>query len=129
MKKLVVLLGVFWQTSAFAEVSDKMHTIPELLGQGAAVAAVVFHFGLWRWWLALVASPVAILFFVGTYSLWQEVPMRQALIHEQGMVYFVAMLIADTLVLLGVLAGGALAWRRSAAQQGIQADGLRRRLT
>jgi len=129
MKKLAMLFGFLWQTSAFAEVSDKMHTIPELLGQGALVALVVFLLSLWRWWLALIALPAPILFFVGTYSLWLEVPMRQALIHEQGMVYFVAMLVADTLVLLGVVVGGALAWRRRAAQQGIQADGLRRRLT
>jgi len=129
MRLLVILLGAFWQTSALAEVSDKMHTIPALLGQGAIVAALVFLLCLWRWWLALFASALPILLFFGTYGLWQEVAMRQALLQEQGLVYFVAMLVADTLVFAGVVAGGAVAWRRRAAQQGTQAEGLRRRLT
>ena len=112
MRPLVILLGAFWQTSAFAEVSDKMHTIPELLGQSAIVAVLVFLICLWRWWLALFASALPILFFFGTYGLWQEVAMRRALLQEQGLIYFVAMLVADTLVLVGVVAGGAVAWRR-----------------
>ncbi len=97
---------------AAAEVSDKMPSIPAVLLQGAIVGTVLFVLCRYRWWLVALGALTALLFVTGTVDLWQDLPLRQALLHEQGASYFLALSIADALVIFGTLAGACLGWMR-----------------
>lgn len=122
MKRMASFLFLLLPSVAVAEVSDKMATIPEVFIQGAIAATIAFALSRFRWWLVLIAAGWALLLAAGVYGLWEEKHMREAVLHEQGIKYFAALLAE-----LGcVVAGGALgaflnrrAWR---AQQAIPAD-------
>ena len=128
MKKSTLLLLVLSAAPsiALAEVSDKMPTIAYILVQAVGVASVAFFLSWFRWWLVFLGLAACLFFIVGTISLWQEIPMREALLKEQGGEYFWALVIADTTVLAASVFGARLSWRqRNAAQPIIPPDAVR----
>ena len=111
MKWMWVLL-LLMPSAALAEVSDKMPSIAQILVQSVAVSVALFVAGWFRWWLGVVLSPVFVLLVVGTISLWNEVGMREALLNEQGWVYFGALALEDMLAGIAVAAGAILCYKR-----------------
>jgi hypothetical protein len=123
MRTIVLALLLVMPGLAAAEVSDKMPTIPAILIQGAVVGTVLFALCRFRWWFVALGIPIAVWFVAGTVALWLEAPMRQALLQEQGGIYFISAAIADVLVVAGTVGGALLGWRRRhAAQQRLAAD-------
>jgi type VI protein secretion system component VasK len=102
---------------AIAEVSDKMPSLFAVLGQGLLVAALLFSLSWFRWWFVVVGALVTVFLITGTIELWREAAMRDALLHEQGLRYFVALAATDLLALLATAAGAVLAWRKSRSTQ------------
>ena len=125
MKKSTLLLLVLSAAPsiAHAEVSDKMPTIAHILVQAVNVASVAFFLSWFRWWFVFLGLAACLFFIAGTISLWQEIPMREALLEEQGAKYFWAWVVADATVLAGSVFGVSLSWRkRNAAQPIIPPD-------
>ena len=124
MKRKAWLLLFLLPSVAVAEVSDKMATIPEVLIQGAAAAAIAFAVSRFRWWLIFIAAGWALLLTVGACGLWEEKHMREAVLHEQGIKYFAAFLAEVGCVVAGGVFGALLNRRAWRAQQGVQRDGV-----
>ncbi|RAP57078.1 hypothetical protein [Oleiagrimonas sp. MCCC 1A03011] len=124
MKRKASLLLLLLPSVAVAEVSDKMATIPEVLVQGAVAAAIAFAVSRFRWWLVFIAASWALLLAVGAYGLWEEKHMREAVLHEQGIKYFVALSAEFGCVVASGVLGAFLNRRARRAQQGVQRDGF-----
>ena len=108
------LLAVFLLPSlALAEVSDKMPSLLAVLAQGLLVAVFVFALSWFRWWLVIVGLSITTFLVTGTISLWRETPMREALLHEQGLSYFVALAATDLLTLIAAALGAVAGWRKN----------------
>jgi hypothetical protein len=123
MRTIVLALLLVMPGLAAAEVSDKMPTISAILIQGSVVGAVLFALCRFRWWFVALGVPIALWFAAGTVALWLEAPMREALLHEQGAVYFFSAAMADVLIVVGTVAGALLGRRRHhAVQQRLAAD-------
>ena len=118
--KWIALLLLLLPTTVLAEVSDKMPTITNIIVQGLVISAGIFIAGWFRWWLGALLFPVFILFVIGTISLWNEVHMRQALLHEQGWIYFGALALQDLLIGLAVVVGALVGYRRSSPNKAAQ---------
>src|SRR5262245_42429756 len=116
MRAIVLLLLTVAPPPLMAEVSDKMPTIMEILLQGAIVGVALFLLSSLRWWLVVPGLAIAFWFVASTVALWLEVPMPEALIHEQGIRYFAFAVAADLLVLLGATGGVVFGRRRRSRQ-------------
>jgi hypothetical protein len=119
MKAPALFISLLFPSLAFAEVSDKMPSILVILLQGLVTAALLFALSRFRWWLVVPGVLVSAFFIVGTIELWREVPMREALLHEQGPKYFFALAVGDLLMLSASVLGAALSWRRRHVAQPI----------
>ena len=110
----VAIVAAGWVPSAaFAEVSDKMPSVPIILVLGFLIGAGIFFLARFRWWLGVVLSPIPLLFIAESISIWNEMPMREALLREQGWVYFGALGLQGALFLVGITAGVIVGYRRS----------------
>lgn len=101
---------------AFAEVSDKVQSIPSALLIGVLVGCGMVFLGWFRWWLNVFLLPIPILLIAENISLWNETAMREAIIHEQGLIYFGALGIQDFFILTGAIVGIFLGYKRSKGQ-------------
>ena len=90
---------------AYAEVSDKMATQPELWVQGGLVGCVLAAAIRWSKWVNLIGLPLVVLFFYLAYDTLAQPDIGPAIINEQGSPYIIALYGSATLVLLGVAAG------------------------
>ncbi|MEP1871129.1 MAG: hypothetical protein ABJJ44_16485 [Paraglaciecola sp.] len=90
---------------AFAEVSDKMSSITDILLTGTGLFVVAFGVGFIRWWLSVLFVFVGALYTFGCISLWQEIHMRNALLNEQGWYYFGALGLEQFLIYTGAFSG------------------------
>lgn len=99
-----IALGLFPITSA-AEVSDKIPPIPEILTYGFVIGVVAMLLSWLRWWLTVPAVFVAAFLALGIYGFWEEPYMREAVLHEQGFVYFAALAAQAAMVLVGAAIG------------------------
>jgi hypothetical protein len=108
---------------AAAEVSDKAASIGILVGQGIIFAVMVFFAARYRWWLGFAGLIFGLFLLAGTVALVFDQFVGQALLHEQGIPYFVAAFASDVAVLLSAIAGGIIGWRRRhAAQKSLGTD-------
>jgi len=112
--KWMLLFLLILPSVAFAEVSDKMPSIPEIMIKGIVIAVVVFVAGRFKWWLGLVLLPIAVLFVVGAISLWNEAGMREALLKEQGWVYFGALGFQSFIISLATVVGAIIGFKKQA---------------
>lgn len=96
----------------FAEVSDKVSSIPEHWMVALPVAAIMLLAARWRWWLALpLALPLLALICAGL-ALPTEPYIGPALLQEQGWPYFGSLWGSDVVMAAGLGVGAWLGWRR-----------------
>lgn len=77
---------------SFAEVSDKVPSIQTVLISGIFIGGGLFFMARFRWWLGALFSSILILFIADDVSFyWYEISIREAIINEQGWIYFVAL--------------------------------------
>jgi hypothetical protein len=89
-----------------------MPSIGQLLVQGFLFGAVALSLAWFRWWLGIIGLAFAALMLWGTFDLWGEPHMREAVLIEQGLKYFVISVIGALLVMVGSLTGAVLGYRR-----------------
>ncbi|MBU2983984.1 hypothetical protein KO528_01355 [Saccharophagus degradans] len=105
-KRLTYIFSLIFICSAcYAEVSDKMPSNIENLLKAIIVGLFCGFLSWFRWWLGAIGVIVFILSVVGIVSLWQEVHMREALLHEQGWNYFGSLVIGSLFILVFTAAG------------------------
>jgi hypothetical protein len=112
-QKILCTVYGYYPMIAFAEVSDKVQSIPSALLLGVLTGCGMIFLGRFRWWLNVLLLPIPILLIVENISLWNESAMREALIHEQGLIYFGALGIQDFLILTGAIVGIVFGYKRS----------------
>lgn len=120
--KWIALILLLIPSVAIAEVSDKMPSISNIVLQGSIIAVFIFFAGRFRWWLGILLSPVFILFVVGTISLWNEEGMREALLKEQGWVYFGALTFQSLIIGVATLFGAILGYKRRAHNKALNSQ-------
>jgi hypothetical protein len=98
---------------AFAEVSDKFASIPELLLQGLIASIMGFFLARWHSWLAVIGIAVGIVMFSGISLLWQDEHMGEALFAEQGVKYFIALVFSGLAVVASSILGAFVRLRRN----------------
>lgn len=111
-KILYAVLGGY-PIIASAEVSDKIVPIPSILFFGVLIGFGMTLLGRYRWWLNILLLPIPILLIAENISLWNEIDMREALIHEQGLSYFAVLGIQGLLMLIGAISGIVFGYKRS----------------
>jgi len=97
---------------AFAEVSDKVASIPQLWIIASAVGVVTFLASRYRFALGLVLLPVSVLLILAGLEPVRDSFVGPAVISEQGQAYVVAVYGSATILLALHLAGLWLGWRR-----------------
>jgi hypothetical protein len=107
---VVVLAAV--PRPAFAEVSDKVSSIPEHWIRAIPVAAVLLVLARWRWWLALPLAPPLVMLIWAGLALPSEPYIGPALLQEQGWPYFLSLWGSDLVMAAGLILGAWLGWQR-----------------
>lgn len=108
MRKTLLLLMVI-STNAFAEVSDKISSIPQMWIQALVIGAIALVISSkWRWF-ALIGCAVSSFLLFSVYDMQAESYLKRVIIAEQGESYFIhgyltAFLIAMASI-LGVIIG------------------------
>jgi hypothetical protein len=103
--RLVAALALFLPALAFAEVSDKEYGIGTIWLVGFAAAAVCFVGGYFRRWLLIPLAVVPLVWFVGLFLELHSSDVGPALLHEQGIGYYVQAYLAGVVFLLGCALG------------------------
>ena len=103
----IAITAIGWIPSvSFAEVSDKIPSIQALLISGLFMGGGLFFMARFRWWLGVLMFPIPILLIADNVSVyWNETAMREALINEQGWIYFCALGIQGALIITGAITG------------------------
>ena len=104
MKNLAALLICF-PSIAFAEVSDKMASIPALWLQGTVGAVILFALGRYSYVLAALGFLVCIFWLIGTYETFADPYIGPAIRYEQGVPYVFAAYGSSAMLFLGLGAG------------------------
>lgn len=105
MNKAIFASLLLFSGPSAAEVSDKIPSISEMIWWGLALGLATLVLCCFRWWFSCLAVLLAIFLALGVFGLWEEPYMREAVLHEQGIEYFVVMGAQSALVLLGAGVG------------------------
>ena len=97
---------------AFAEVSDKVASIPQLWITAAVAGVVAFLAGGYRFTLGLILLPVSAFLILAGLEPVRDPFVGPAVVSEQGQAYVVAAYGSAVILLLLHLAGLWLGWRR-----------------
>lgn len=116
-QKILCIAISSYPITAFAEVADKIQSIPSALLVGVLVGCGMIFLGRFRWWLNVFLLPVPILLIAENISLWNETAMREAIIYEQGSIYFGVLGMQDFFILTGTIVGIFLGYKRSKARR------------
>ena len=112
MYKTSLLLMLLFPTILFAGVSDNMPAIDQILAQGITIATATFLAGYFRWWLGVLCLAIFAFSVNGTILLWNEIALREALLLEQGWVYFGSLVFRDLLLGVAIIVGSLLSYNR-----------------
>ena len=97
---------------AFAEVSEKILSVPGMWVQAVLIGCVAILVGRFRWWLGLPFMVLPIVIALSTFGLRHTSGLGPDIIKEQGESYFLnfyaSALLAAVLVGMGIWIG----WRR-----------------
>ena len=112
-QKILCAVSACYPLIAFAEVSDKIPSISSMLVSSVLIGIGLLFTGRFRWWLNvfLLLYPIGV---IGLHiSDWNEIPMREAIIEEQGLIYFAVCALFDFLILTGAIVGLVWGYQRS----------------
>jgi len=89
-----------------------MPPVDQILAQGITIATALFLAGYFRWWLGVLCLAIFAFSVMGTVSLWNEVALREALLSEQGWIYFGTLVFRDILFGVAIIVGSLLSYNR-----------------
>ena len=90
---------------ALAEVSDKIPSMVNLVVSGLVVSVLAFILAIRNLKLALINVLILAWFLEGFWWLWSDAALREAVLHEQGGIYFVLLIGRILLLLLASILG------------------------
>lgn len=112
--RLLLLLMLIFPLSAYAEVSDKIASMPVMWVQAAIFGCIGFYLASKKWWLSIVGFVLFFAMATGTYDMQSDKFMEVAVVKEQGEIYFaigyITAIIVAVLTASGIFYGY---WRRS----------------
>ncbi|MDP5145321.1 hypothetical protein ORI98_02555 [Shewanella sp. ULN5] len=112
MRLLILLISIL-PLNAFAEVSDKIASIPLMWVQAVIFGGIGFYLASRKWWLSIVGFILFFAMAIGTYDMQSDKFMKVAVIKEQGEIYFaigyITSIIVAVLTTFGILYGY---WRK-----------------
>jgi hypothetical protein len=97
---------------AFADVSDKILSVPGMWLQAVLIGGAAILAGWFRWWLGLPFMILPIVIALSTVGLGHDPEMGPAIIKEQGLTYFQNFYASALLAALLVGVGMWIGWRR-----------------
>jgi hypothetical protein len=107
MNILISFVLLFLSFSAFAEVSDKMASIPELWSHGFIVGLLIYFLTVWRIGFVFLGGLFVMFFAFAAYDTLNSPFIGEAIIKEQGIPYIFASYSATVIVticsILGVI--------------------------
>lgn len=113
MRLFIFLISIL-PLNAFAEVSDKVASIPLMWAQAAIFGCIGFYLASRKWWLSFVGFILFLAMAMGTYDMQSDKFMAVAVIKEQGEIYFtigyLTSIFVAVLTTSGIFYGY---WRRS----------------
>jgi len=96
-----------------------MPPVDQILAQGITIATALFLAGYFRWWLGVLGLAIFTFSVMGTISLWNETPLREALFLEQGWIYFGTLVFRDLLLGIATIVGSLLSYNRRSSDNEI----------
>jgi hypothetical protein len=112
--RLLIIFTYLISLGVFAEVSDKIASIPQMWLQGFLFGGIGFLLSTKKWWLSLIGFILVFAMASGTYDMQTDKFMSAAVINEQGEGYFITGYISSAVAALltasGVFYG---IWRKS----------------
>lgn len=97
---------------AFAEVSDKILSVPGMWVQAVLISCVALLVGRFRWWLGLPFMVLPIVIALSAFGLKHTSGLGPDIIKEQGVSYFLNFYASALLAAVSVGMGIWLGWRR-----------------
>lgn len=115
-RSITPVAGAAWScllaAPAFADVSDKVLSVPGMWVQAVLIGCVAILAGRFRWWLGLPFIVLPIVIALSTFGLRHTSGLGPDIIKEQGESYFLNLyasaLLAAALIGVGIWMG----WRR-----------------
>lgn len=111
LKKLILILSLI-PSVVLAEVSDKVPSVSNILFLGLLIGTALFLLSRLCWWLGTMLLVVPFFFITESVALWNEVSIREALLQEQGWIYFCVLGLQDVLILVAIVAGIIVGYKR-----------------
>lgn len=96
-----------------AEVSDKLPSLATVVTLGIFLGIGFFLLTMYRWWFCLVLLPVFFVLVSENVNLWNEEPIREAILKEQGWIYFAILFARDALIMAALIGGAIIGKGRS----------------
>lgn len=96
-----------------AEVSDKLPSLVMVVTLGIFLGIGFFLLTMYRWWFSLVLLPVFFVLVSENVNLWNEEPIREAILKEQGWIYFAILFARDALIMAALIGGAIIGKGRS----------------
>lgn len=96
-----------------AEVSDKLPSLATVVTLGIFLGIGFFLLTMYRWWFCLVLLPVFFVLVSENVNLWNEEPIREAILKEQGWIYFAILFARDALIMAALIVGAIIGKGRS----------------
>lgn len=112
LRSLSVALSVIPST-VLAEVSDKLPSLATMVTLGIFLGIGFFLITIYRWWFCLVLLPVFFILVSESINLWNEEPIREAILQEQGWIYFAILCARDALIMAALIGGAIIGKGRS----------------
>ena len=112
-QRILCAIFTYYPMIAFAEVSDKLQSIPSALLLGGVVGCGIIFLGQFRWWINIFFIPIFFLLIAEDISLWNETAMREAIIQEKNLIYFLVLGARDLFILVSVIMGIFLGYKKS----------------
>ena len=96
----------------FAEVSDKVLSIPGMYLQAVLIGGIAILAGWFRWWLGLPFMILPIVIALSTFERRLNPEVGPEIIKEQGLTYFHNFYASALLAALLIAVGMWMGWRR-----------------
>ena len=103
--KLILFILILFLTPAYAEVSDKMSTIPDLWLQGFVVGFVLLILIRWSIYFSILGILVTLFFGVVSYETFFDPFVGPAILKEQGAPYVISSYGSTFVIFLGLIGG------------------------
>jgi putative exporter of polyketide antibiotics len=99
MHKLPIFLFLLLPQIVFAEVSDKIASISLMWMDGLVFGVIGLTLAYKKWWLVFLGILVSLVFISAAYDLETDQYLKEAILREQGVTYFIHAYVSAALIM------------------------------